>query len=88
MTVLKYIDVIQLGGEKMTKEYKNKVIWLHKSKAGEHLYAFGKEGDFHNVRSLLMNVSEVDNLLKGYVDSIKISIMENEENTETNSESR
>jgi len=60
-------------------EYKNKVIWLHKSKAGEHLYAFGKEGDFHNVKSLLMNVSEVETLLKGDVNAIKISIIENKE---------
>jgi len=63
----------------MTKEYKNKVIWLHKSNAGNHLYAFGNEGLFHNVKSILMNVSEVEDLLKGDINAIKISIIENEE---------
>jgi len=66
----------------MTKEYKNKVIWLHKSKAGNHLYAFGNEGVFHNVKSILMNISEVEALIKGDVDGIKISIMEDKEEEE------
>jgi len=63
----------------MAKEYKNKVIWLHKSKAGNHLYAFANEGVFHNAKSILMNVSEVEDLLKGDINGIKISIMENKE---------
>ena len=68
------------GGEKMAEtKYKNKVIWLHESKKGEHLYAFVNEGVFHNVRSILMNKSEVENLLSGKVDGIKISIMEEKE---------
>lgn len=60
-------------------EYKNKVIWLHKSKKGDHLYAFVNEGEFHNVRSLLMNKSEVEDLLSGKVEGIKISIMDSED---------
>jgi hypothetical protein len=63
-------------------EYKNKVIWLHKSKKGEHLYAFVNEGKFQNVKSLLMNKSEVEDLLSGKVDGIKISIMEDEDDLE------
>jgi hypothetical protein len=72
----KFKDFTIPGGEKMKKEYKNKVIWLHVSKKKEHLYAFVNEGEFHNVRSLLMNKSEVEDLLSGKVDGIKISIME------------
>ena len=74
------------NSEKSTaKEYKNKVIWLHRSKAGNHLYAFVNEGVFHNVRSLLMNISEVEALLKGNVDDIKISIMEDNGEEENDS---
>ena len=69
----------------MTKEYKNKVIWLHKSKAGNHLYAFANEGVFHNAKSILMNISEVTALIAGDVDGIKISVMQDEENAETES---
>jgi hypothetical protein len=60
-------------------EYKNKVIWLHMSKKQEHLYAFVNEGAFHNIRSLIMNKSEVEDLLSGKVEGIKISIMEDED---------
>ena len=74
----KFKDFTIPGGEKMT-EYKNKVIWLHESKKGEHLYAFVNEGEFHNVRSILMNKSEVEDLLSGKVEGIKISIMEHED---------
>jgi len=62
----------------MEKEYKNKVIWLHKSKAGQHLYAFTNEGSFHNCKSILMNISEVEALIADKFDSIKVSIMEEE----------
>jgi hypothetical protein len=75
----KFKDFTIPGGEKMKKEYKNKVIWLHVSKKKEHLYAFVNEGEFHNVKSLLMNKSEVEDLLSGKVDGIKISIMEVED---------
>ena len=58
------------------KMYKNKVVWLHKSKTGKFLYGFANEGDFHNVKSLLLNVSEVTTLINGDIDGIKISIMQ------------
>jgi hypothetical protein len=76
----KFKDFTIPGGEKMTKEYKNKVIWLHVSKKKEHLYAFVNEGDFHNVKSILMNKSEMEDLLSGKVEGIKASIMEHGEN--------
>jgi hypothetical protein len=75
----KFKDFTIPGGEEMKKEYKNKVFWLHMSKKGEHLYAFVNEGAFHNVKSLLMNKSEVEDLLSGKVDSTKISIMEDKD---------
>ena len=71
-----------IGGERIMAEYKNKVIWLHKSKKGGHLYAFTNEGIFHNTKSILMNVSEVTALLAGEVDGIKMSIIEHEDKDE------
>ena len=70
---------------KEKKEYKNKVIWLHKSRKGDHLYAFANEGVFHNAKSILMNVSEVMALIEGFSDGIKISIISQEDDTETKS---
>jgi hypothetical protein len=75
----KFKDFTIPGGEKMKKAYKNKVIWLHVSKKGDHLYAFANEGEFHNVKSILMNRSEVEDLLSRKVDGIKISIMDDED---------
>ena len=68
--------------EKMEEEkkvYKNPVLFLRKSKAGEHLYAFNieKEGGMvlgGGVKSLILNVSDVVKLLGGEVDKIKVSI--------------
>lgn len=68
------------------KVYKNPVIYLRKSKAGEHLYAFNVEGQGEdlegskdvlgdNVGSLIMNVSDVKKLLDGQMDWIKVSVM-------------
>ena len=73
--------------EKMEEEkkvYKNPVLFLRKSKAGEHLYAFNmeKEGGMvlgGGVKSLILNVSDVVNLLAGKVDKIKVSITSAEE---------
>lgn len=58
------------------KEYKNKVLFLRKSKAGKHLYAFNKDGILGgDVGSIVLNVSEVESLLAGKFEWIKVSAM-------------
>ena len=58
------------------KQYKNKVVFLRKSKGGEHLYAFDNNGALALAKSLIMNISDVQALLDGKYESIKVSIME------------
>jgi hypothetical protein len=63
--------------EEEEKEYKNKVVFLRKSRAGEHLYAFDYNGAFASAveGSIIMNISEIEALIEGKFDSIKVSIM-------------
>jgi hypothetical protein len=65
--------------------YKNKVVFLRKSKKGEHLYAFDNDGAFAAARdgSILMNISDVHALIHDEYKSIKVSIMEKEDATES-----
>lgn len=58
------------------KIYKNKVVFLHKSKNGRHLYAFDNDGAFAAAKSIILNVSEVEALIEGKFKNIKVSIME------------
>jgi hypothetical protein len=62
-------------------EYANAVVFLRKSKKGEHLYAFDNDGAFAKAKggSLLMNVSDVKNLIEGKFESIKVSVMPKQE---------
>ena len=64
-------------GKEEEKVYKNKVVFLRKSKKGEHLYAFDYNGAFETAidGSLILNVSDVEALIAGRYDSIKVSIM-------------
>jgi hypothetical protein len=64
------------------KKYKNKVVFLHKSTKGKHLYAFDNEGALAKAASILMNISDVEALIAGKYDSIKVSIMEKEDGAE------
>jgi len=63
------------------EEYKNKVVFLRKSKKGEHLYAFDYNGAFASAveGSIILNVSEVEALIAGKFDSIKVSLMPKKE---------
>jgi hypothetical protein len=63
------------------KQYKNKVIFLRKSVAGDHLYAFDNDGAFAEAieGSIIMNIAEVKGLLTGNFDFIKVSIMPKKE---------
>ena len=62
----------------MKKEYKNKAVFLRKSKKGERLYAFDNDGAFAKAieGSIIMNISEVEALIAGKFESVKVSIME------------
>jgi hypothetical protein len=62
--------------EEETREYKNKVLFLRKSKKGNHLYAFDRDGILgKGVDSIVLNVSDVKQLLSGETEWIKASAM-------------
>ena len=77
--------------EEKKKTYANPILYLRKSKKGEHLYAFNvsvkdAEGLDTNemvlggsVESLIMNVSDVEKLLNGSAEWIKVSVLVAEE---------
>jgi hypothetical protein len=73
--------VTQKKSEKEKKEYKRPVLFLRKSKAGNHLYAFNRETDDGGevlgggVESLLMNIADVEKVISGEYESIKVSVM-------------
>ncbi|MCK4307577.1 hypothetical protein KAW50_05050 [candidate division WOR-3 bacterium] len=63
------------------KVYKRPVLFLRKSKKGEHLYAFNMEKEDGSmvlggrVESLLLNISDVEKVISGEYESIKVSVM-------------
>jgi hypothetical protein len=71
------------GSSDEKKGYKNKVVFLRKSKKGKHLYAFDNGGAFAKVETILMNISEVEALIAGECECIKVSIMEKEDGAES-----
>jgi len=55
-------------------------VFLRKSKAGAHLYAFNREGALGGgIESILMDVSEVERLIEGSTEWIKVSVMKEKE---------
>ena len=62
-------------------EYKNKVVFLRKSKAGKHLYAFQRDGVLgEGIGSIIVDVSEVERLIEGSTTWVKVgAIPEKEE---------
>jgi len=57
------------------KEYDSKVLFLRKSKAGKHLYAFNRDEILGvGVKSILINVEDMHQLLGGG-DWCKVSAM-------------
>ena len=62
--------------EKKEKEvYKNKVVFLRKSKIGDHLFVHDSRGDLVKGGTLIMNVSEVERLLSDGTKWIKVSVL-------------
>ena len=56
-------------------EYKNDCLFLRRSKAGKHLFAFGKDGILGDgIKSILINVEDIQALLGGG-DWCKVSAM-------------
>lgn len=61
---------------KSGKVYKNKVLFLRKSKSGSHLYAFNREKILgEGIDALLINISEIEPLIEGKFKAIKISAL-------------
>jgi hypothetical protein len=63
-------------------EYKNKVVFLRKSKAGKHLFVFDSREDLISGGTLIMNVSEVEELITGERDWLKVGILPPKEEAE------
>ena len=56
-------------------EYKNKVVFLRKSKKGDHLFVFDSREDLISGGTLIMNVSEVERLIGGGTEWVKVSVL-------------
>ena len=63
-------------------EYKNKVVFLRRSKKGDHLFVFDSREDLIPGSTLIMNVSEVERLIGGQTEWIKVSVLKNDEGSE------
>jgi hypothetical protein len=55
--------------------YKNKVVFLRRSKAGKHLFVFDSRNDLNAGSTLIMDISEVERLIGGGTDWIKVSVL-------------
>ena len=61
---------------KQPKTYKQPILFLRKSKGGKHLYAFNRDGALGGgVKSLIMDISEVERLLAGSTEWIKVGVL-------------
>ena len=76
-------------GQEEEKTYKTPVLFMRKSAAGEHLYAFNRDAEDEEgtilgegVGSILLNISEVVKLIDGKIDWIKVSVMPPREDAE------
>ena len=60
---------------KEQKQYKNPVVFLRKSKAGDHLFVHDSREDLIGGGTLIMNVSDVEKLIGGGTEWIKVSVL-------------
>lgn len=67
-------------------EYKTKVVFLRKSKRGAHLFVFDSRHDLNAGSTLIMDVSDVERLIGGGTDWIKVSVLPASEAGESASE--
>ena len=61
--------------EQERKEYKNPVVFLRRSEAGNHLFVYDSREDLIGGGTLIMNVSDVEKLIRGGTDWIKVSVL-------------
>ena len=75
------VHIMEKQEEKKERTYKVPVLFLRKSKAGKHLYAFnrvdeeGKDVLGGDVGSILINISEIEDILEGKADWVKVSVL-------------
>jgi hypothetical protein len=75
-----------MAKQQKIEEYKNKVVFLRKSKAGKHLFVFDSREDLVAGSTLIMDISEVERLIDGSTDWIKISVLPARDAGESESE--
>ena len=64
----------------MATEYKNKVLFARISKSGEKVNIYNHDGILQEVyKMLLINTSDMQKLLSGEYESIKVSAMKEED---------
>ena len=64
--------------EEEKKEYKNAVVFLRRSRAGNHLFVHDSREELVSGGTLIMNVSDVEKLIGGGTDWIKVSVLPQE----------
>lgn len=64
--------------QKIEKTYKNKVVFLRRSKSGDYLFVHDSREDLVKGGSLIMNVSDVERLIGGETEWIKVSVLESD----------
>lgn len=71
--------------QKIEKAYKQKVIFLRRSKKGAHLFAFNYEGALGgDVGSIIIDVSEVEKVIAGKTEWCKVGVIPAEKQEEGN----
>lgn len=56
-------------------EYKNKVVFLRKSKKGAHLFVFDGREDLIPGGTLIFDISEVQRVIHGSTEWVKVSML-------------
>ena len=64
------------------KEYKNAVVFLRLSKARNHLFVHDSKEELVSGGTLIMNVSDVEKLIGGGTEWIKVSVLPQEPDAE------
>lgn len=55
--------------------YKNAVVFLRRSKAGNHLFVYDSKEELIGGGTLIMNVTDVEKLIGGGTEWIKVSVL-------------
>ena len=83
------IDKMERQEEKTEeKSYKNAVVFLRRSKAGNHLFVHDNKVVLIGGGTLIMNVSDVEKLLGGGTEWIKVSVLPPESESAADTEEK